>query len=83
MAGHEVKGKGFPGVGFRNCVLEVQEQRGCVGGRWPNVQQEGGRQSCGVSRDRWRKGCSAGLKSQGLILGEFPEQGNVLRQEIA
>lgn len=82
MAGHGVKGKGFPGAGFRNCVLEVQERGGGEGGRMCS-RREGGRQSCGVSRDRWRKGCSAGLKSQGLILGAFPEQGNVLRQEIA
>lgn len=82
MARHGVKGKGFPGAGFRNRVLESRSREGVCGGRWPNVQQEGGRQSCGVSRDRWRKGCSAGLKSQGLILGAFPGQGNFLRQDL-
>lgn len=71
MAGHGVKGKGFPGAGFRNRVLESRSRAGVCGGRWPNVQQEGGRQSCGVSRDRWRKGLFCRVLEPGPYSGSI------------
>ena len=83
LAGHGVKGKGFPGAGFRNRVLEVQEQRGYVWGKVAECAAGGREAELWGQQGQMAEGLFGRVEEPGPYSGSISGKGNFLRQETA